>query len=71
MPKAATIQAKQECRKVPRGQQMTVGGITFIPIGQDRFRVIAPVGCQIEVERAEPENVESPATSHPSDRQEP
>lgn len=71
MPKAATIQAKQECRKVPRGQQMTVCGITFIPIGGNRFHVIAPVGCQIEVERVELPHVESSATSHPSDRLEP
>lgn len=68
MPKAATIPATQQSHSVRRGQQITVAGITLIPLGRDRFHVIAPVGCRIDVEPVGPINVESEPTTHPSDR---
>lgn len=71
MPKAASIPATRQSHSVRRGQQLTVAGITLIPLGRDRFHVIAPVGCRIEVEPAKPIDVESATTTHPSDRREP
>lgn len=71
MPKAATIPATQQSHSVRRGQQITVAGITLIPLGRDRFHVIAPLGCKIEVEPVAVTPVESEPTSHPSDRREP
>lgn len=71
MSKPASIPAKRESRSVRKGQQLTVGGVTMIPLGGDRFHVIAPVGCKIDVEPVSETPVESAATSHPSDRPEP
>lgn len=71
MSRSATCEARQECRSIRRGQKMTVAGVTVIPLGGDRFRVIAPVGCRIDVEPVDQIDVESAATSHPSDRREP
>lgn len=68
MAKPATIPATRESRSVRRGQQLTVGGITMIPLGRDQFHVIAPLGCKIEVEPVAVTPVESEPTSHPSDR---